>query len=413
MASHTVTVTLTNGLRVLYRQSAGLPLSAGTMLISGGASTEAPNEAGLCNLTNELLMQGTRRKNGKLLAQTLERYGIFMGTQASEDYSEIGFIAPASQLERAFDLMAEVLGEPAFAPNEIAKERAQTLAALKTRHDAIFNIAHDRLAELLFDTHPYGRLVDGKPETVKSFSAGDLRRWHEESAQAHRAILSVVSPLPWATVRRSLTVSLTRWGKTANAAGRMAFGRPEILAKTVVEEIKSQSEQAYLMIGMQAPSASEPDFLALKVLNTALGGGMSSRLFLRLREQEGLAYEVSSFFPTRLQTSQWVVYLGCSPDKLELAHKRLVSLLAEVADRGLSASELRQAKEMMKGSFALDFQTRRRQAWYAAWWAFLGRRSGYEREFKEAVEAISSKNIRAVAERLLSQPRVTVRVAPR
>src|SRR5438046_3658231 len=120
------------------------------------------------------------------------------------------------------------------------------------------------------------------------------------------------------------------------------------------------------MVGWQAPEARHEDQIPLKVLNTLLGGGMSSRLFLILREELGLAYEVSSFYPTRLDTSQWVVYLGLPQEKLKVASQKLRELLERFAHRGPATAELLQAKAMIRGAFLMDRQSRRRQAWYRA-----------------------------------------------
>src|SRR5687768_17249880 len=99
---------LPNGLRVLYRRQEGSPLSAGTLLIPGGSSQESASEAGLSNLTSELLLQGTRGRNAQRLARDLESIGTFMGAQTSEDYAEAGFVAPAAEVREALDIFAEV-----------------------------------------------------------------------------------------------------------------------------------------------------------------------------------------------------------------------------------------------------------------------------------------------------------------
>ena len=140
---------------------------------------------------------------------------------------------------------------------------------------------------------------------------------------------------------------------------------------------------------------------------------MSSRLFLKLREEMGLAYEVSSFFPTRLQSSEWVIYLGLPKERLTVAAKKLSDILRDLVRRGVNAAEVRQAKQMIKGSYIMEHQLRRRQAWYGAWWEFLGREPGYDRRFFKEVDRVTLKAVQTVAEELLAQPRVTVEVVPR
>src|SRR5258708_19191566 len=115
------------------------------------------------------------------------------------------------------------------------------------------------------------------------------------------------------------------------------------------------------MTGVLAPSVLDPDYVTLKVLNTVLGGGMSSRLFMRLREECGLAYEVSSFFPTHVQPSQWVIYLGTPPEKLHIARKELERILQEIQRQKPSDAEVRQAIAMIKGSYLMSIRRGRGQ----------------------------------------------------
>jgi predicted Zn-dependent peptidase len=139
---------------------------------------------------------------------------------------------------------------------------------------------------------------------------------------------------------------------------------------------------------------------------------MSSRLFEELREKSGLAYEVSSFYPTRLDSSQWVIYLGLPKEKLKMASVQLDQLLDHLAKSGPTVSEVKQAKAMIRGAFLMDRQSHRRQAWYAAWWQFLGRGPDYGEEFLRAVDAVTPKQLHRLIQDILKQPRVTVRVVP-
>ena len=167
------------------------------------------------------------------------------------------------------------------------------------------------------------------------------------------------------------------------------------------------------MVGWQAPGANHKDQVPMKVLNTLLGGGMSSRLFVVLRENLGLAYVVSSFFPTRLDVSQWVIYLGLPAGKLPVASRKLKELLEKFAKEGPTGRELAQAKAMIRGAFLMDRQSRRRQAWYKAWWEFLGRGPKYGEEFLAQVDAVTAKTVQSLLQKVLAQPRVTVTVTPK
>jgi zinc protease len=403
---------LPNGLTFLYRHSPGVPLAAATLLIRAGSLDEAPHQAGLASLTVELMLQGTRRRSARRLAEDIESVGASMGSQTSEDSTALGFIAPMDELDRMLIVLAEVLTQPVFPPDEIKKERANVLAGLQSRQDSIFNFTYDAFNSALFGKHPYGRPIDGEKRTVEKFSRDDLRSWHQDHIQPQRSILALVGSLPPAAARSRVEKHLKGWKSPRDAKDRkLAF--PERPAASQRVKLRSRFEQAYLMTGVQAPTALDGDHTALKVLNTLLGGGMSSRLFLRLREELGLAYEVSSFSPSHILTSQWVVYLGVPPEKLSLAKKELEKLLSTLQRDGPRPEEIRQAVSMIKGGYLMEHQTRRRQAWYAAWWEFLGKGQNQDQMFLKAIERVTPKQVRDLSRRLLAQPRVTVEVAPK
>jgi predicted Zn-dependent peptidase len=423
--------TMDNGLKVLYQGDPAFPLASATLLLDVGSRHERLPQAGLCSMTIDLLMQGTRRRTARELAAAMESVGASMGTQVHEDYSELGFLAPAAELDRAFKVMAEALTQPAFPKEEIIKEKAHVLAALASRRDSIFNVAYDALNRAMYGEHAYGRLVEGTDETVRRFRRPDFQVWHREYARPGHAILSIIGPQSKTEARRLIEKNLGRWNSQKRnsfppGGGRCGWGGTGLVLTPHLTPppqggrnmnrqliLRSHFKQAYLMAGYPAPRATDPDHIPLKVLNTLMGGGMSSRLFTVLREEAGLAYEVSSFYPTRLEAGQWVIYLGLPKEKLETASRRLDGLLKQLAERGPAAEEVRQAKAMIRGAFLMDRQSHRRQAWYQAWWEFLGRGANYGEEFLAAVDAVTPKQLHALAQKILRQPRVTVRVVPK
>ena len=406
--------TLANGMTILYRRDAGFPLASATLLFRAGSRQESHAEAGLCSMTIDLLLQGTRRHNARQIARVLESVGASLGTQAHEDFAEMGFVVPASEMDRVLDITAEVLQEPSFPPAEIVKEKAHVLASLASRKDSIFNVAYDALNQAMYDEHPYGRPLEGRPETVKRFRRADFKQWHGRHLRPERAIFSLVGPMPGKETARLIEKHLSRW----KGPRQLHPSTPSSPLKGEERKVKqlmvrSHFKQAYLMLGFPAPEAAHPGQIPLKVLNTLLGGGMSSRLFVSLREKLGLAYEVSSFYPTRQDVSQWVIYLGLPAEKLETASQRLEDLLQDLGRRGPPVKELRQAQAMIRGAFLMDQQSRRRQAWYRAWWEFLGRGDRYGEEFLGAVDAVRPEDLLHAARQILAQPRVTVMVVPK
>jgi len=406
--------TLANGLKVLYQEDPLFPLASATFLFPTGSRKENRAQAGLSSMTIDLLMQGTRKRNARAIARVMESVGASMGTQAHEDYVEMGFIVPATEIDRALELSTEVLREPSFPAEEITKEKAHVLASLRSRRDALFNVAYDHLNRAIYGEHPYGRPLEGHEEAVRSFKLMDFKRWHRDELQPEGAILSIVAPESPRTLLGRLHKTIGKWRPARGPhPDRKSVSHVKPLSKSTQHQVTSSFEQAYLMAGWQVPGTSHPDQIPLKVLNTMLGGGMSSRLFIELREKLGLAYEVSSFCPTRLDTGQWVIYLGLPAEKLKVASRQLDALLEDLAKKGPKGHELHQAKAMIRGAFLMDRQSRRRQGWYNAWWEFLERGPHYGEEFLKKVDAVSAKTVQDLLRKILAQPRVTVKVLPK
>ncbi len=398
-------------MKVLYQESPGIPLAAATLLLRTGSIDESPAQSGIANLTAEILLQGTRRRSAHQIAYEMESIGASLSCHASEDFTEFGFTAPMAKLDKALAVLVDVLAHPRFLPYEIEKEREHILADLQSRTDTIFNKAYDRFNSIFYGTHPYSWPTEGKKETVRSFSRRQIVHWYKGHFLPKRSILSIVSSLPTRGVKRLLEQSFSAWRSNIPLREPLRAALPSVEETEV--SVKADFEQAYLMTGVSAPGATDLRYAQLKVLNTLVGGGMSSRLFLKLREEAGLAYEVSSFFPTRLFTSQWVFYLGLPPNKLPRARQMLEQILEDLQSKPPSREEVRQAIKMIRGSYLMELQTRRRQAWYAAWWTFLGRDVSYGHRFLRQLEQITPGQLRNLARDLLGQPRVTIEITPK
>jgi predicted Zn-dependent peptidase len=403
---------LSNGVTSLYQSNPSLPLAAGTLLLRTGSIYEQAEQAGLANLTVDLLLQGSRRRSAQQIADVIESIGASIGTQTSDDYVEIGWTAPAQKLETVLEVVMDLLIHPLFSSKEIAKEKAHGVASLKSRNDTLFTVAHDQFNTFLFGDHPYGRPVEGRIETLSRFNRRHLQDWHHTYFDPHQAIVSIVAPQPMRVGQALIEKYFLRWKAPRRPAQNGAAPSVALLKKPQRANLKATFEQAYLMTGMQAPSISEAGYAALKVLNVLFGGGMSSRLFLELREKMGLAYEVSSFFPTRLQKSQWVLYMGLPPEKLDVAREKMNAMLDALGDQKVLEKEVHQAKEMIRGSFLMENQTRRRQAWSAAWGAFLGKGPDFSKQFLRQIDLVTREDIHKIAKKLLGEPRVTVEVTP-
>ena len=187
---------------------------------------------------------------------------------------------------------------------------------------------------------------------------------------------------------------------------------PKIPKKKNIIEKSKKFKQAYLMVGYPVPSIAKDDYFALKVLNSLLGGRMTGRLFVELREKLSLAYVVNSAYPSRKHTSKFIIYIGLEAKNVKLAEKRISEMLDEIKSKPVPAAELEETKNYIRGISLLDRQTIGRRAWYAGWWETMGLGADYDKEFLDNLMAVTSKDIQKAAKKYFNRNKVTVKVVP-
>ena len=177
--------------------------------------------------------------------------------------------------------------------------------------------------------------------------------------------------------------------------------------------LKRKFKQTYLLFGFEAPGLSDPLYPKIKVLDALLGGGMSARLFQEIREKHGLAYEVGSFYPTRVLGSGFVIHMGLQASKAKQAEQCVRDLLKDIATHTPSSEEVKEAKQYIRGTYFMDHQTNSRKAFYAGWWEILGKGGTYDARYPEEIAAVTPDDVRTAAQEIFSKPAQIVELYPK
>lgn len=400
-----------NGLKWIHCPVTHNRIMAVQLFIPGGLLDEPTDKAGLTALTTAAMLKGTATRSALRLAQDMEGLGAAFGVDAQPDYLSLGGQVTLDNWAAAFDLFEDVLLRPSFPPAEVEKEREALLNAIRTRHEQIFVVADERLRRELFGAHPYARAEEGEELSVRALTRDDLVAWHRARFRPGGAVLVTAGPVPPATLARRVARLVERWPGGGEAATAGALVAPLPSSKTAVET--PEFEQSYLMVGFPAPAVNDRRYPVMKLLNALLGGGMSSPLFREVREEGTLAYEVSSFYPSRRWGGAFVVYAGMDPKNLSLAEEKVRGVLRSFIETPPSAQDLIDAKNYIRGHYLMDHQTNARLAWYLGWWELLGMGHAYDFQYPRDVAGVSADEVHALARELLSGPSVTVRVESR
>ena len=402
-----------NGLTVIYLHTPTDPVSACHLFLPAGACHESDYLSGVGTLTWALITKGSKKRDARHFAEDVEAIGASVSAGVTHDYSEVSCHAIADYLPQAVELMAEALFDPVFSQEETLKERTALLAAIRSKKESIFTVANEELNRRLYGKHPYARPATGQEKSVARLTSKSVAAWHRSVVAPNGAVLSIATSRPAASLLPLVEKLFgpSAW-KRASARGLARVGKTSSPLRAQRAVLNERFEQAYLLVGYPAPSVSTRDYLALKVLNSVLGGGMSARLFQQLREQQGLAYDVGSFFPSKLHGSAFVAYMGLQRDRMDRAKEGIMSAFADVVSKPVPAQELEQTKAYLKGTYILDHQTNSQRAHYLGWWEALGLGYQFDGTYVRELERVSAARVQSAARSVMQQPPVIVEIHP-
>jgi predicted Zn-dependent peptidase len=284
---------------------------------------------------------------------------------------------------------------PAFSPDDVDREQSVILEEIKMVEDAPDDLVHEVFAQQFWSRHPLGRPILGTPETVGSFDAARLRSYFGRTYLAPNFLVAASGHLDLAAVR----------GLVERAFADLPLGAapgsdepPDVTPGLVVRQ--KDIEQSHVCLGAPAYALSHPDRHALYILNTILGGSMSSRLFQHIREERGLAYAVFSNLTSYSDAGVLTVYAGCAADKVSQVVDLTLAELRDLRDVAVAAAELKRAKDHLKGSLMLSLEnTSSRMSQLARQYLSFGRHFSLD-ELLGAIDQVSADDVQRVAQDL-------------
>ncbi|MBD2327704.1 insulinase family protein [Alkalinema sp. FACHB-956] len=398
---------LSNGIVVLVTENPAADIIAARLFLKGGHRSEAVQQAGLCHLLSSVITKGTLTKSSMQIAEQVETVGASLGVEASSDYFITSVKTVSGDFSEIFALAGEILRSPSFPEAEVELERKLTLQAILSQQEQPFAVAMEKLRQALYGNHPYAYTSLSTAETIATITAQDLHHYHKTWFRPDHLVISIAGRIdPQAAIAQVESV-FGDWAVPTEPQPTVSL--PDIVTDPTQMLTPQETQQSIVMLGYLAPAMSSnlhnlTDFSALKLLCTYLGNGLSSRLFVELREKRGLAYDVSAFYPTRLETSHFVAYMGTAPENTQIAVDGLKTEIDRLASHTLSTEELQTAKNKVLGQYALGKQTNGQIAQTLGWYEFLGVGVDFDRHFPAAITAITPEIAQAAAQRWFGQP---------
>lgn len=401
--------TLPNGLEVLVLEDPRLPRLELGLLLRRGAEIESTRDAGVVSLMADVMERGAGARDALALARAVEEIGADLGVGAGMDSVGVDLSGLSEDADLLFELLADVVLRPRFAPGEVARARAETLAALERERDQPGALLQRQFARTLYDGHRYGLSVAGAPESVARLDAAALRAAHARLFVASNAIVYVVGDVTEADALARVRERFGAWPAGEPPPPGPPPPGPTPPARRVVLVDRPELGQAQLAIGHEGISRTDDERIAAGLMNSILGGGgFLSRLMSRVRADEGLAYGIGSGFALRRHPGPF----GITTSTRAQEAGRVVDIVLEELERlrrePPTDEELRNARSLSAGRFVLGLETSAAIAGALVELDVYGLPRDSLDSYRTRLNAVSLAEVHAAARRLLHPDRMAI-----
>jgi zinc protease len=325
--------------RILHLASDKVPLTAFRATLPGGLLWQPPGKEGLSRLTAQMLLKGTRTRTAETLAREVEELGGYLQADSGNNSATLALELLAEDTARGLEIFLEVLTEPHFTAEELATEKRKQLAAIQAEHDQPMAVCRDLLRRTLYTGHPYATSLLGTKESVAGITLEDVHQFARDVFQSSDLVLSVAGPrsaADWLSALQDRTASF------APSPALAALALPPCLSLQRVHQAIPK-EQAILQFAFPIPGANHPDQVPLSIVNEALAD-LGTRLFVRIREQLGLAYFVSASRFLGSAGGYFVFFAGTDPQRRDLVEAAMLEEIRRLATGGLTSEEIERAR---------------------------------------------------------------------
>jgi len=396
---------LPNGLTVIVRENPAAPVVAYSLMLKMGTRTETPDTAGISNLLQLMLVRGTEKMDGEQIAEAADRVGGSIDAYGDADYSEITATALSRNWQEMLELVGDVSLRATLPDGTVQAVRDFIVRQIRNRGEKPFDVASDKMRAALFGANPYAWDPLGRRESVEKLDRAALLAYYKRYYVPGQMVLAVSGDVRPAEVVAQ--VQRIFGGMPAGKVELPPAPAPPPMAATR-DVVVVPGAQSQILMGALAPPFTHPDHPPLKVLTAVLGGGMASRFFSELRDQQALAYTTLAQYPSRVDTSAFVGILGTAPENVAKAEPALAEQLERIRSRQASAEEVAVARAYVLGSQALDRRTNARQAWYLAFYEVAG--VGYEflDRYAADVKKVMPADVQRVAQKYLGVLRTVI-----
>ena len=361
-----------------------------SIIAKGGEFIE--KVAGEGTLAAGTMLKGTKKYSSQELTQLMEENGIKIEPACGEDYFTINVQTTTAQIDLTFEILDEVLNRATFDDYEIEKKRAEILNKIRQQRDVPMNIALEDFKTLIFEKSVYSNTNKVLEKTLPSVSRENVISYYNRVLDSKNVIVSVNGDVDSEKIISQFGVILSNKNQPEFKFSQYKVTKltaPKIVSKTIKD-----LQTAWLFIGWQTSGVSnEKDFVTLKVINTILGGGMSSRMYKNLREQDGLAYQLGSSYSPKALAGTFLTYIGTNPETLDYSRNKIKTEMERLKMEFVSDTELQDAKDRLKGSFIIALETNSEKASVVGLFEAMGLGYNFYEKYVKMIDEVTASDI--------------------
>jgi predicted Zn-dependent peptidase len=383
---------LPNGLRLLTERMPHVRSVSIGVWLARGSRHEPQEQSGIAHFVEHMLFKGTSTRTAEDIAQAIDSIGGQMDAFTAKEYASYYIKVLDEHLPLAVEVLADIVMRPAFSRDDIEREKKVVLEEIKMVEDTPDDLVHELFTENFWANHPLGRPILGTKETVESLTADGLRQYFTDAYSAPNLIIAATGNIEHDKVR---DLVVRAFDGVPLKAEPLDDAPPRVIPKIIVRN--KELEQSHVCLGAPGYQQDHEDRYSSYVLNTILGGSMSSRLFQNVREKRGLAYAVFSGLSAYRDAGSMTIYAGCANHAVGELIDVVIAELRRIKDEPLPGSELQRAKDHLKGSLMLNLEsTSSRMSHLARQEIYFDRQFGLD-ETLEGVERVTVQDVQRVA----------------
>jgi predicted Zn-dependent peptidase len=395
-----------DGVRILTEYMPSLRSVTLGLWVGVGSRDEPRELSGISHFIEHLLFKGTSRRTARRIAEEFDAMGGELNAFSAKEYTCYYAKVLDENLEKAFDIMVDMITGSLMRPQDVEAERKVILEEISMHEDSPDDIIHDLFVSALWETHPLGQSVLGNQNVVRTLSREEITRFFQRHYVTRNLVVAAAGNVEHGRMVELVNKHINDMPRDGNYRRHCVV--PEVVPHTVVYD--RPTEQAHLVLGTQGLPRNHPQRFTMAVLDNILGGGMSSRLFQKIREEKSLAYSIFSYHSMYVETGLVAVYAGTNPSRATEVMELVKEEIERLVEKGVTAEEVARAKGHIKGNLVLSLEDSGSRMTRLGKAEVCGGELLDIDRILSRIDAISADDVQALAEKIFGPRRMVAAV---